>query len=741
MGKSNRIRADRARRMMNQPEKYRKDDSARKAKTTSIILICVIAAIIISSIALIAFNKSGAINRTMIVARTDNYQVTGTMAAYMYWSQYNYQYSYLYQYFGAAAGNYISSSSVASTVSESMKQTLAFCEAAKKEGITLGDLENRLLEKSLKSITQSASNSGYSLSAYYGNVGVNLSDIRNVLELEYLASKYEKEYTNKLVAEYGDDSDMIEAYLEAHKHDLIYGKYVSVTTENAEWLEKLGTATTADEFKTFYIDLYTKENLVNAFNNSSKTPAKVVAEKLEEAVIDWIIYKNLGTLPENVTVTDDMTTKQLLKAFYEADPAEKVDGVLGIFDLSNMDASGASNTANSSDSIATTILKSLAKKAEEINNAIVSADLEAATDKASFLKEKVKTAMVKHFVDSSSLPTLDTLNSFYDVIADLVAFVGYEVELEGEEELTASSTVTKDLVKKLYEKDGKTATDAVYTSMAATANEIIKTIKDTLTVDNSHFYPTVSEAEKDKQTTATDTTTGADDTTAEGSDTTADTTTAAGTTTAGETTTASPADFEELSPFNQKFFSDAKENDIITDGNKIYFVVQPGIKNTTVSKNVAHILVGVNKVTAVGTGEAAESEADAKNEQLFADAYPTAEKILAEFNKGDKTLASFEALGNKYTDDSGVIYYNVKKDVMVEEFENWIYDEARKEGDTAIVKTEYGYHVMYFIGNGLTAWEADAVNHKVAAEIDAAVTEQTKSIEVNSSMILNIVGK
>ena len=36
---------------------------------------------------------------------------------------------------------------------------------------------------------------------------------------------------------------------------------------------------------------------------------------------------------------------------------------------------------------------------------------------------------------------------------------------------------------------------------------------------------------------------------------------------------------------------------------------------------------------------------------------------------------------------------------MVTAFEDWCYASGRKSGDTGIVETEYGYHVMYFVGN------------------------------------------
>ena len=33
---------------------------------------------------------------------------------------------------------------------------------------------------------------------------------------------------------------------------------------------------------------------------------------------------------------------------------------------------------------------------------------------------------------------------------------------------------------------------------------------------------------------------------------------------------------------------------------------------------------------------------------------------------------------------------------MVEQFEDWCFDKERKPGDTGIVETKYGYHVMYY---------------------------------------------
>ena len=34
---------------------------------------------------------------------------------------------------------------------------------------------------------------------------------------------------------------------------------------------------------------------------------------------------------------------------------------------------------------------------------------------------------------------------------------------------------------------------------------------------------------------------------------------------------------------------------------------------------------------------------------------------------------------------------------MVPEFNDWIFDPARVYGDTDLVKTSYGYHIMFFV--------------------------------------------
>jgi hypothetical protein len=47
---------------------------------------------------------------------------------------------------------------------------------------------------------------------------------------------------------------------------------------------------------------------------------------------------------------------------------------------------------------------------------------------------------------------------------------------------------------------------------------------------------------------------------------------------------------------------------------------------------------------------------------------------------------------------------------MVDEFDNWIFDESRNVGDAEIIRTPYGYHIMYFVGEGYDVWEYKALD-------------------------------
>ena len=136
--------------------------------------------------------------------------------------------------------------------------------------------------------------------------------------------------------------------------------------------------------------------------------------------------------------------------------------------------------------------------------------------------------------------------------------------------------------------------------------------------------------------------------------------------------------------------------------------------------------------TSPETGTKAQGDEGYEDEQtqLKAAARTKAEEILAQWKSGEATEDSFAQLamensadGSKY---DGGLYTRVTKGWAVEEFNDWCFDASRKDGDTGIVDTTYGSHVMYFVGYDLPAWAASVTSdlqEKAASEWSTALSE------------------
>ena len=80
---------------------------------------------------------------------------------------------------------------------------------------------------------------------------------------------------------------------------------------------------------------------------------------------------------------------------------------------------------------------------------------------------------------------------------------------------------------------------------------------------------------------------------------------------------------------------------------------------------------------------------------------------------------------------------------MTEAFDKWSFDAARKEGDTTIVKTTYGYHVMYFVKNNGATWKT-SVDNAIKSEAyktlyDKIKKEFTVNFEADALELVNEV--
>ena len=150
------------------------------------------------------------------------------------------------------------------------------------------------------------------------------------------------------------------------------------------------------------------------------------------------------------------------------------------------------------------------------------------------------------------------------------------------------------------------------------------------------------------------------------------------------------------------YYAQVTESYSVTDAEiEAYFdenaasYAENGIDKDNVLVNVRHILIMPEGATSdtIRTEEFPE-EAWAASEQRAKD-------VLEMWKTGEMTEDSFAALAREHSEDDGSkanggLYEDVSEGQMVAEFNDWCFDAGRQPGDFDIVKTDFGYHIMYF---------------------------------------------
>ena len=172
----------------------------------------------------------------------------------------------------------------------------------------------------------------------------------------------------------------------------------------------------------------------------------------------------------------------------------------------------------------------------------------------------------------------------------------------------------------------------------------------------------------------------------------------------------------------------------VADGTVQYVLVfHDRFRDENPTIDIRHILVPL------GTGSIAEGEEGYEDEQaqLKADAHAKAEELLAQWQSGEATEDSFAALAMKESTDGskydGGLYTEVYQGQMVTEFNDWCFDAARQPGDTGVVDTQYGAHVMYFSGVNLNRWQTQAAGNLRAEAYTAWEEDLVKDVTVQRS--------
>ena len=164
---------------------------------------------------------------------------------------------------------------------------------------------------------------------------------------------------------------------------------------------------------------------------------------------------------------------------------------------------------------------------------------------------------------------------------------------------------------------------------------------------------------------------------------------------------------------------------------------EAGITKTSKLVDVRHILITPEGGTLNEDGSTTYTDAEWDACQKEAQA------ILDQWKSGEATEESFGKLAGEKTDDpgskeTGGLYENIQVGDMVVEFESWCFDESRKPGDTGLVKTDYGYHIMFYSADRLQ-WIKEctdgSLNEELGKIIDNAVASYDYSVDYEKILL------
>ena len=170
----------------------------------------------------------------------------------------------------------------------------------------------------------------------------------------------------------------------------------------------------------------------------------------------------------------------------------------------------------------------------------------------------------------------------------------------------------------------------------------------------------------------------------------------------------------------EKFYAEHKEQ-----------YTQSGITEEGKYVDVRHVLFVPEGGTTDETGATVYTDAE------WAACEAKATDVMNAWTKGECDEESFAAMAAVYSQDpgskdAGGLYENVQQGQMVPEFDAWCFDEKRVPGHFGIVKTTYGYHLMYFV-DSTPIWEFYARQDLVAQQtndlMDNMISEHPMNVD------------
>lgn len=146
-----------------------------------------------------------------------------------------------------------------------------------------------------------------------------------------------------------------------------------------------------------------------------------------------------------------------------------------------------------------------------------------------------------------------------------------------------------------------------------------------------------------------------------------------------------------------------------------------GITKDTCTVDVRHILIQPE-----GGTPSEDGTTTVYSDEAWEACYQKAQEILDAWKAGEATEDSFAELAKEYSTDPGSVtqgglYTGMSKnDSLMEPFKEWIFDTVRETGDVDIVKTDSGYHIMFFVDRHYT-WGDTCANALLTDSIQYAI--------------------
>lgn len=165
-----------------------------------------------------------------------------------------------------------------------------------------------------------------------------------------------------------------------------------------------------------------------------------------------------------------------------------------------------------------------------------------------------------------------------------------------------------------------------------------------------------------------------------------------------------------------------------------------GITEDQKTYDVRHVLI----VPEGGTTDATTGLTVYTDEE-WAAAEAEAQRLLDEWLAGGATEDAFAEMANTYSADSdgtdGGLYTGLSESTnFVTEFKDWYLNEERQVGDSGLVKSVYGWHIMYFSASN-PVWystvEEELLYNRIGEVMDAALVKYELIKDYSNAMLGN----